>query len=504
MSSTFESMSLNEKLMQAVQKQKYTTPTEIQERAIPPIMRGGDILATADTGSGKTLAFVLPALERILIPSTHPTSRGPRVLILAPTRELANQIAETTYNMGEFIQFRFGPITGGVAYHHQERMLRNGCDLIIATPGRLMDHMDRGLVDFSRIELFILDEADRMLDMGFRQDIELIQKSMPKERQTLLFSATLDGPIQNIAKQFLKNPEIIKLANNTRPHALITQCIYQTDDYRHKCSVLEHILQSDGVFQTIVFTKTKRGTEELAERLTEKNIPCAFLHGDVKQSRRSSTLARMSDSRKPLRVLIATDVAARGLDVKTLSHVVNFDVANTVDDHVHRTGRTGRCGTEGTAITLVGPGDWSTIADIERVMGQKLERRVIEGLEPRQVEPRRNGGVVPFKNKPRPGSGRGRSSSRFSDGPGQTSRFAGGGQGRPSRFSGGGQGQPSRFAGGGQGQPSRFAGGGQGKPSPRVEAGQGQPSRPSARQGQQAKPRQNSGQRSHQSSWTEK
>jgi len=392
-------MNFNEKLLQAIKFQKFETPTEIQTQAIPIIMQGHDLLATAETGSGKTLAFLIPALHLLTQEPVHKEGRGPRVLILSPTRELAGQIADCTKKLTKTLPYKYGIITGGVPYFNQERMLKDTLDFLIATPGRLIDHMNQGRVDFSRVELLILDEADRMLDMGFRKDVEFILSSIPKKRQILLFSATFEGEIKKIADRFLKNPTRLELGMQRTPHALITQQIYQTNDSRHKNALLQHILEAAGMWQAIVFTRTKRGAERLADDLFEQKIHCAALHGDMKQSKRTQTLARLQ--RGELKALIATDVAARGIDVKGLSHVINYDLPLVPDDYVHRIGRTGRCGETGIAISFVGPDDWGILSQIERHTGQRLERKVIAGLEPKTSEPKSN---PRYKSQPRSNS----------------------------------------------------------------------------------------------------
>lgn len=402
---SFETLNLHPKLMQAVVANRYSIPTEIQQKAIPEVLNGRDLIASAETGAGKTVAFVLPALQRLMnAPPANTNGRGPRVLILTPTRELAGQINETIANMCKFANFRFGTITGGVPYPPQENLLRRPLDLLVATPGRLMDHMERGRVDFSRLEMFILDEADRMLDMGFVKDMEHIANALPTEHQTLLFSATLEGSVQRISKQFLKNPVVIQLAAATKRHALISQRVHIVDDFNHKCALLNHVLVEPGMWQAIVFTGTKRSADELADDLSRQGITCAALHGDMKQSKRARTLERMH--RGQLKVLVATDVAARGLDVKKLSHVINFDMPRSPEDYVHRIGRTGRCGEKGIAVSLVGPKDVGLLGQIERFTGQKLERKVIEGLEPKK-------GPAPSSNRsgPRSSSSGSRSNS---------------------------------------------------------------------------------------------
>lgn len=370
-------LNVHPKLQQAIKALGYKIPTEIQKLAIPEVMNGKDLLASAETGSGKTVAFALPALQKLMIPPVV-DGRGPRVLILTPTRELASQITEAIAQLSRFANFRFGIITGGVGYPAQEQLLRRPLDILVATPGRLMDHMARNRVDYSRLEMFILDEADRMLDMGFVKDMEHIAAALPPKHQTLLFSATLEGEVQRISRKFLKDPVCIQLAVATKKHTLISQRVHLVDNWNHKRALLSHILEDASMWQAIVFTATKRGADDLVDELMSQGVVCAALHGDMKQSQRSRTIEKMH---RGLRVLVATDVAARGLDVKKLTHVVNFDMPRTGEDYVHRIGRTGRCGEKGTAISFVGPKDGPLLNQIERFTGQKLERQVIPGFE---------------------------------------------------------------------------------------------------------------------------
>ncbi len=383
---TFESLNLTPKLLQAIKAEKFETPTEIQKQVIPIVIAEGDkagrdLMASADTGTGKTMAFVAPIIHNLLTSTVKKPGAGPRVLILTPTRELAEQVTDCIRKLSRFTELRFGSITGGVSYYAQEALLRKPFDILIATPGRLIDHMNQGRVNFSRLEILVLDEADRMLDMGFMKDIEKILKSLPEERQILLFSATLEGPVLQVARRILRNPACIKLAASSKPNLLISQVVHQVDDARHKFALLSHILEQADVWQAIVFTSTKREAESLAYDLSSKQIACAALHGDMKQSKRTQTLDRMR--RGQTRVLVATDVAARGLDVKAVSHVVNYGFPKTAEDYIHRIGRTGRAGETGTAISLVEPRDWRQLAMIERFTGQQLTRTVIPGLEPR-------------------------------------------------------------------------------------------------------------------------
>ncbi|MDO9371932.1 MAG: DEAD/DEAH box helicase [Gammaproteobacteria bacterium] len=391
---SFQSLNLDSKLMRAIEASGYTLPTEIQSQAIPVALSGRDLMASAQTGTGKTAAFVLPALQRLLTPSQR-KGRGPRVLVLTPTRELAAQVLEAVKRYGKFVQLRMGAIVGGAPYPAQERMLRENLDILVATPGRLIDHMERGRVDFSRIELLILDEADRMLDMGFIEPVEQISKATPADRQTLLFSATLEGKVFGLAQRLLKDPARIQVARAQEQHAQITQRMHQADDVRHKRRILDHILCTKELNQAIVFTATKRSAEELAHSLAADGHACAALHGDMQQGARNRTVQRLRLG--SVKVLVATDVAARGLDIKGVSHVINFDLPMVAEDYVHRIGRTGRAGAFGTAASLVGPQDWGKLAGIERLTGNRLERQVLPGLEP----------SVPESRASRPGPHRG-------------------------------------------------------------------------------------------------
>lgn len=379
---SFESLNLGNPLLRAVAASGFETPTEIQAQAIPLALAGRDIMASSQTGTGKTAAFVLPALQRLLSPSDK-RGRGPRVVVLTPTRELANQVNESIRTLGRFTRLKTGTIVGGVPYPPQERLLSKPLDLLVATPGRLMDHMERRRVDFSRVELLILDEADRMLDMGFIDDVETIASAIATDPQTLLFSATLEGEILKVATKLLDDPARIQIGSIKQRHELITQRVHLCDDLRHKHALLQHVLQNTGVYQAIVFTATKRSADELAERLSvEHEIQAAALHGDLRQSARNRIVERLRRGR--LQILVATDVAARGLDVKDISHVINFDLPMVAEDYIHRIGRTGRAGATGVAVSLIGPTDRQKVARIERLLGYRLERTVIPGLEPRK------------------------------------------------------------------------------------------------------------------------
>lgn len=400
---SFNDLALDARIMRAIEACGFTSPTEIQTQAIPEILKGNDVMASAQTGTGKTAAFVLPALQRLLT-TTPSRSSGPRVLVLTPTRELANQVTENVGQLSRFAKVISGDVVGGMPYPPQIRMLQRPLDILVATPGRLMDHMERGRVDLSNVEILILDEADRMLDMGFVDDVEIIAKQTPSNRQTLLFSATLEGRILGIAQRLLKDPKRIQLAANQVRHESIHQTMHRADDFRHKNRLLCHYIDNPELVQAVVFTATKRGAEQLAKVLAEKGHKSAALHGDMTQHARKRTVERMR--RGGLRLLVATDVAARGLDIKGISHVINFDLPMAAEDYIHRIGRTGRGGATGTAVSFVGPDDRRKLVGIERLTGQKIEHSVISGLEPSSPEPRRStGGARPGgfqKHRPRP------------------------------------------------------------------------------------------------------
>ncbi len=380
----FNELKFDPRIQQSINKAGFTEATEIQQRAIPVVLSGADLMASAQTGTGKTAAFVLPALQRILRPSKKP-GNGPRVLVLTPTRELAMQVNQNIRQLSRFSKISTGSIIGGMAYGPQLRMLRGRLDLLVATPGRLLDHMEQGKVDYSRLEILVLDEADRMLDMGFIDVVKDIAAATPKERQTLLFSATLEGPVLKIAKQLLKKPESIALAASNRRHKSIQQHMHHADSKAHKQKLLEHHLESGQLFKSLVFTATKRGAEQVAKVLRGKNLKSAALHGDMSQNKRRQTVENLRKGR--IDTLVATDVAARGLDIKDISHVINYDLPTVAEDYIHRIGRTGRASATGCAISLVGPADWKKLSQIEKLIGQKVKREVVDGLEPNSGEP---------------------------------------------------------------------------------------------------------------------
>ena len=379
-STTFESLDLHPTILRAVLEAGYTNPTAVQAQAIPDALKGRDIMASAQTGTGKTAAFTLPALNLLATPHAS-NSRGPRILVLTPTRELAAQVNEAARKYGKYIRARTVSIVGGMPYPLQNKLLSQPLDILVATPGRFIDHMERGRIDLSRLQMLVLDEADRMLDMGFMPDVEKICAALPKERQTLLFSATLDG-IGHIAKQFLNNPITLQVAGQKEKHANIEQRLHFVDDMTHKNKLLEHLLISPDMNQAIIFTSTKRHADVLAEDLYAAGHKTAALHGDMTQGARNRTLTKLRHG--DVKVLVATDVAARGIDVQGISHVINYDLPKFAEDYVHRIGRTGRANNKGIAISFASNMDRHLLRKIEQYTGQKLDAAVIEGFEPKR------------------------------------------------------------------------------------------------------------------------
>lgn len=367
---SFESLNLHPNLLKAIAASGYTQPTPIQAATIPVTLAQHDLIATAQTGTGKTAAFVLPTLQR-LIENKPGKGRGPRVLILTPTRELALQVkdavAKYAANLG---RLNIATILGGMSYHTQNRQLAKPVDVLVATPGRLIDHMEQGNIDFSRLEILILDEADRMLDMGFFEDVEHIVASTPDNRQTLMFSATFDKQVARLAQKLLTDPERIDIAAQTVQHKQIEQQLHYVNNQANKKQLLLQLMDDANVYQAIVFTATKRGAEELAEDMEEQGYSVASLHGDMRQRVRNRTLDLLR--RGKIQYLVATDVAARGIDVASISHVFNYDLPRIAEDYVHRIGRTGRAGAFGTAISLATLKEKGTIKRIERYIGHRI------------------------------------------------------------------------------------------------------------------------------------
>ena len=379
MSIKFADLNLDKNILSAVSSEGYESPTPIQAQAIPFALEGLDIMASAQTGSGKTAAFLLPTLQRLTKRSEKP-GKGPRALVLTPTRELAAQVEKNALAYAKNMRwFRTVSIVGGASFGYQTRALSKPVDLIVATPGRLMDLMQSGKVDFTRLEVLILDEADRMLDMGFIDDIETIVEATPADRQTLLFSATWDGAVGKLARKLTKDPEVIEVERVDDQGKIEEQLLY-CDDMRHKNRLLDHILRDANIDQCVIFTSTKAMTEVIADELYEKGFAANCLHGDMPQGWRNRTLMDLRKGR--CKILVATDVAARGIDVPTITHVINYDLPKQAEDYVHRIGRTGRAGRTGIAITFAEVNEYVKVHKIEKYIGRKLPELTIEGMEP--------------------------------------------------------------------------------------------------------------------------
>ncbi|CWO78591.1 TPA: DEAD/DEAH box helicase [Neisseria meningitidis] len=379
MSIKFADLNLDKNILSAVSSEGYESPTPIQAQAIPFALEGRDIMASAQTGSGKTAAFLLPTLQRLTKRSEKP-GKGPRALVLTPTRELAAQVEKNALAYAKNMRwFRTVSIVGGASFGYQTRALSKPVDLIVATPGRLMDLMQSGKVDFERLEVLILDEADRMLDMGFIDDIETIVEATPTDRQTLLFSATWDGAVGKLARKLTKDPEIIEVERVDDQGKIEEQLLY-CDDMRHKNRLLDHILRDANIDQCVIFTSTKAMTEVIADELYEKGFAANCLHGDMPQGWRNRTLMDLRKGR--CKILVATDVAARGIDVPTITHVINYDLPKQAEDYVHRIGRTGRAGRTGIAITFAEVNEYVKVHKIEKYINRKLPELTIEGMEP--------------------------------------------------------------------------------------------------------------------------
>ena len=417
--SGFTKLGLSPDILKAIAESGYTTPTPIQVQSIPELLAGGDVLASADTGTGKTAAFMLPALERLSVASTKP-GKGPRVLVLTPTRELAAQITNASKKYGKYVpRIKTVSILGGMPYEPQRRDLRHFVDILVATPGRLLDHTHEGKVDYSRVEMFVLDEADRMLDMGFLEDVQSIADQLPKEHQTVMFSATLKK-VAGLAGKLTKNAKKIEIAQSEQTNDNVEQRIIFANDETHKRKLLKEIFAKDVFSQAIVFSATKAHTETLAEDLEDSGIAACAIHGDLRQRSREAIIRKLRTNK--FQVLVATDVAARGIDIPGLSHVINYDIPRTAEDYTHRIGRTGRAGSNGIAITFVCNSERHKLRFIEKDLGHQVPVVVIEGLEAKPASDSRGNG----RNA---GGGRGgRPNSRQRGGFGG-GRF-GGGEGR--------------------------------------------------------------------------
>lgn len=380
----FAQFDLDQALLGAIQDLGYKKPTSIQELVIPPAMTGKDILASAPTGTGKTAAFLLPIAQHLLdYPRTKPGF--PRVLILTPTRELALQISEDATDITKYTSIKTGLITGGVNYGSHKDILTATTDILVATPGRLLEYIENEQFDAREIEILVLDEADRMLDMGFSETINRIVGEARWRKQTLLFSATLEGAgVNKFAKELLNEPVYLESNPSRKEKAKIHQWLHLADDKEHKLKLLFNVLKQEEVKRAVVFANKRETVQTLTGKLFAAELPCAWLEGTMAQDKRNSAIAKFKEGK--VRILVATDVAARGLDIEEITHVINFDMPRTADIHVHRIGRTGRAGNKGTAISLVEAHDMVVIGKIERYMKERFARRVIEELRPKNKE----------------------------------------------------------------------------------------------------------------------
>jgi len=425
---SFQSLGLSEALLKAISKKGYTTPSPIQEKAIPPVLEGEDVLASAQTGTGKTAGFTLPLLH-LLSENPKEKYRPIRALILTPTRELAAQVYANVREYSEFLNLRSAVIFGGVNQKPQVATIRQGVDVLVATPGRLLDLQSQGLLSLKRIEIFVLDEADRMLDMGFLRDIQKVINSMPDKRQNLMFSATFSKDIKKLAHGILNHPVQVEAQPENTTVEAITQKIYRVAKGK-KTGLIIKLISEGNWKQVLVFTRTKHGANKLCEKMIKSGITAAAIHGNKSQGARTKALAGFKSGR--VRVMVATDIAARGLDIPLLPHVVNFELPNISEDYVHRIGRTGRAGAKGEALSLVSADETSFLRNIEKLIEMKLPVQIIEGFEP---DP--NASTAPIKQ----GQGRNRNSrnsNRNSNNSGGSNRNSKGGNKsrRPNRNSG--------------------------------------------------------------------
>jgi ATP-dependent RNA helicase RhlE len=375
---SFKDLGLSAALVKAVTEKGYTTPSPIQQKAIPHILEGKDILASAQTGTGKTAGFTLPVLQ-ILAETKHPKYRPLRALVLTPTRELAAQVHENVREYSKYLDIRSTVVFGGVKAASQIKTLKQGVDILVATPGRLLDLHDQKAVSFKRVDILILDEADRMLDMGFVRDINKIISFMPTKRQNLMFSATFSNDIKKLASGILRNPVSVEAAPQNATAEMVEQKVYRVDKGQ-KTEVVINLIKDGNWNQVLMFTRTKHGANKLTEKLIKSGVSAAAIHGNKSQGARTKALANFKNN--SIRVLVATDIAARGLDIPLLPHVINFELPNVPEDYVHRIGRTGRAGASGEAISLVCSEETEYQNEIEKILKQKLKTEVIEGYEP--------------------------------------------------------------------------------------------------------------------------
>lgn len=425
---TFDSLGLATGLLRAVEAQGYSEPTPIQQQAIPVVLNGQDLLASAQTGTGKTASFTLPLLQR-LTSGPGNSRRAPRALILTPTRELAAQVGDSVKTYGKYLPLRTAIVYGGVKIGPQFKQLRQGVDILIATPGRLLDHVNQRTVDLSHVEILVLDECDRMLDMGFIHDIRKIMGLLPEARQTLMFSATFSRPIQQLASTLLNNPVQIEVAPRNTTAERVEQVVHPVDRHR-KRELLSHMIGFHNWEQVLVFTRTKHGANRLAEQLAKDGLRTAAIHGNKTQAARAKALQDFKTGR--VRVLVATDVASRGIDIDQLPYVVNFELPNVAEDYVHRIGRTGRAGNEGRAVSLISDDELHLLSKIERMLKQSLDRDIVPGYEPSfdlKAKPTEPVDKPRRRSGRRPSGAQGRGAAKSAAG----SRFQSSGQAAPKK-----------------------------------------------------------------------
>ncbi|MBU2833601.1 DEAD/DEAH box helicase [Acidithiobacillus ferriphilus] len=406
--SSFESLGLSEPIWRAAAERGYTTPTPIQEQAIPVVMSGVDLLAGAQTGTGKTAAFAMPILHK-LSATADTAARAPssvRALILVPTRELAAQVEESVQLYGRYLSLRSLVLIGGVKINPQMQKLRRSVDVLVATPGRLLDHIQQRSVDLSHVEILVLDEADRMLDMGFIRDIRRILAVLPKKRQNLLFSATFSPEIRSLADGLLNNPASVEVATRNATADNVAQRVFAVDQDR-KRELLAHLIEEHQWGQVLVFTRTKHGADRLAKHLSQDGMQAMAIHGDKSQGARTRALAEFKEGK--VRVLVATDIAARGIDISELPHVVNFELPHVPEDYVHRIGRTGRAGNNGQAVSLVSGEERKQLQDVEKLLRRSFDREIVVGFEPRH--PFSSHAPSSVSRRPPQAAGRGRPGS---------------------------------------------------------------------------------------------
>jgi ATP-dependent RNA helicase RhlE len=402
----FESLGLSEAIVRSVKEYGYTEPTPIQAQAIPAVLSGGDLLAAAQTGTGKTAGFVLPILQRLSATEATKNAQGRvpiRALILTPTRELAAQVEESVITYSKHLKLRSMAMFGGVSINPQKSQLNKGIDILVATPGRLLDHLNQRSLELNQVEIFVLDEADRMLDMGFIRDIKKVMALLPRKRQNLLFSATFSDEIKALADGLLNSPAVIEVARRNATAELITQKAMMVEKGA-KRALLAHLIKQGDWHQVLVFCRTKHGANRLAEQLNKDSISAMAIHGNKSQGARTRALSEFKSG--TLQVLVATDIAARGLDIELLPHVVNFELPNVAEDYVHRIGRTGRAGASGEALSLVSPDEYADLKGIERLIKQTLPRATPVGfVMPTKAE------MVEPERPPRPPQNRSRNDS---------------------------------------------------------------------------------------------